>query len=49
MGIKDLSKVISEHADNSVRQGEIKSFFGRKVAVDASMSLYQFLASLINK
>lgn len=46
MGIKDLSKVIGDHAPNSVRQGEIKSFFGRTVAVDASMSLYQFLIAI---
>jgi flap endonuclease-1 len=43
MGIKDLSKVIGDHAARSVRQDDIKAFFGRKVAVDASMSLYQFL------
>ena len=46
MGIKDLSKVIGDHAEKSIRQDEIKSFFGRKVAVDASMSLYQFLIAV---
>lgn len=46
MGIKDLSKVIGDHADNAIRQDDIKAFFGRKVAVDASMSLYQFLIAV---
>jgi len=41
MGIKDLSKVIAEHASKAVKEGEMKAYFGRKVAVDASMSLYQ--------
>jgi flap endonuclease-1 len=46
MGIKDLSKVIGDHAPNAIRQDEIKAFFGRSVAVDASMNLYQFLIAV---
>ncbi|KAI6182328.1 Flap endonuclease 1 [Aphelenchoides bicaudatus] len=46
MGIKDLSKVIGDHAPNAIRQDDIKAFFGRTVAVDASMSLYQFLIAV---
>ena len=38
MGIKNLSKLISDHAKSAVREQEMKSFFNRKVAVDASMS-----------
>lgn len=30
----------------AVRKSDIKSFFGRKVAIDASMSLYQFLIAV---
>ena len=26
-----------------MKENEIKNYFGRKVAIDASMSLYQFL------
>ncbi|KAF8367096.1 crn-1 [Pristionchus pacificus] len=46
MGIKDLSKVIADHAPSAIKEVEMKSFFGRKVAVDASMCLYQFLVAV---
>lgn len=43
MGIQGLSKLLSDHAPNSVRQQQIKNYFGRKIAIDASMHIYQFL------
>ncbi|CAJ0571256.1 unnamed protein product, partial [Mesorhabditis spiculigera] len=46
MGIKDLSKVIKEHAPNAITEHEMKNYFGRKVAIDASMALYQFLIAV---
>jgi flap endonuclease-1 len=46
MGIKDLSKVIGDNSPHSVQQNEMKSYFGRKVAIDASMSIYQFLIAV---
>lgn len=46
MGIKGLNAIISEHVPTAIRKSEIKSFFGRKVAIDASMSLYQFLIAV---
>ncbi|EJW73687.1 hypothetical protein WUBG_15410 [Wuchereria bancrofti] len=46
MGVKDLSKVIGDHSPNSIRLKEFKGYFGRKVAVDASMCLYQFLIAV---
>ncbi|CUS20657.1 LAQU0S01e11628g1_1 [Lachancea quebecensis] len=46
MGIKGLNAIISEHVPSAVRKSEIKNFFGRKVAIDASMSLYQFLIAV---
>ena len=46
MGIHDLSKVISDHAPDAVSEHEMKNYFGRKIAIDASMSLYQFLISI---
>lgn len=46
MGIKDLSKVIGDHAPNGVKLSEIKNYFGRIVALDASMCLYQFLIAV---
>lgn len=46
MGIKGLMKLLYDNAPNSIRSVEIKTLFGRKVAIDASMSLYQFLISV---
>ncbi|KAK4051655.1 Elongation of fatty acids protein 2 [Microbotryomycetes sp. JL201] len=46
MGIKGLTALITEHAPHAIKQHDIKSLFGRKVAVDASMSLYQFLIAV---
>jgi len=46
MGIKDLSKLIADVAPNAIKKNEIKNYFGRKVAIDASMSLYQFLIAV---
>ncbi|RKO93681.1 PIN domain-like protein, partial [Blyttiomyces helicus] len=41
-----LTKVIGDHAPDAIKESEIKNYFGRKVAVDASMSIYQFLIAV---
>jgi len=46
MGIHGLTKVIGDYAPAAVKENEIKNFFGRKVAIDASMSIYQFLIAV---
>ncbi|MCJ1293785.1 Elongation of fatty acids protein 2 [Xylographa carneopallida] len=46
MGIKQLAAVINEHAPDAIKTGEIKNQFGRKVAIDASMSIYSFLIAV---
>eukprot|EP00730_Choanoeca_flexa_P003692 TRINITY_DN11476_c1_g2_i4.p1 TRINITY_DN11476_c1_g2~~TRINITY_DN11476_c1_g2_i4.p1 ORF type:complete len:380 (+),score=113.70 TRINITY_DN11476_c1_g2_i4:44-1183(+) len=46
MGIHDLSKVIADKAPEAVKENEMKNLFGRKVAIDASMSIYQFLIAV---
>ncbi|CAH0746830.1 unnamed protein product [Bemisia tabaci] len=46
MGIQGLSKLIQDVAPGAVKESEIKTHFGRKVAIDASMSLYQFLIAV---
>ncbi|KAI8818775.1 PIN domain-like protein [Fimicolochytrium jonesii] len=46
MGISGLTKVIGDHAPTAIRENEIKNYFGRKVAIDASMSIYQFLIAV---
>jgi flap endonuclease-1 len=39
-------KVLQENAPGCIREQTIKSFFGRKIAIDASMCLYQFLIAV---
>ncbi|KAI5794902.1 PIN domain-like protein [Pyronema domesticum] len=46
MGIKGLYQVISDNAPDAIRNSDIKQHFGRKVAIDASMSIYQFLIAV---
>ncbi|CAE6407258.1 unnamed protein product [Rhizoctonia solani] len=46
MGIKGLTGLLSEHAPGSIKEHDIKTLFGRKVAIDASMSIYQFLIAV---
>ncbi|TRM60548.1 PIN domain-like protein [Schizophyllum amplum] len=49
MGIKGLTGLLSEHAPKAMKEHEIKTLFGRKVAIDASMSIYQFLIAVRQK
>uniref|UniRef100_A0A1B0GI47 Flap endonuclease 1 n=1 Tax=Lutzomyia longipalpis TaxID=7200 RepID=A0A1B0GI47_LUTLO len=46
MGILGLSKLIADLVPTAIKENEIKNYFGRKVAVDASMCLYQFLIAV---
>ncbi|KAI5925549.1 Rad27p/FEN-1 endonuclease-like protein [Camillea tinctor] len=46
MGIKQLFSIIKEEAPDAIKEGEIKNQFGRKVAIDASMSIYSFLIAV---
>ena len=46
MGIHGLAKLIADYAGNAIKESEIKNFFGRKIAVDASMCIYQFLIAV---
>ncbi|KAJ8064002.1 hypothetical protein OCU04_007845 [Sclerotinia nivalis] len=46
MGIKQLMCIIKDEAPDAVKEGEIKNQFGRKVAIDASMSIYSFLIAV---
>lgn len=43
MGIHGLSKVLADKCPEAIIETEFKNYFGRKVAIDASMSIYQFL------
>ncbi|CAO1438374.1 unnamed protein product [Diamesa tonsa] len=46
MGITGLAKLIADIAPFAIKEGEIKNYFGRKIAIDASMVLYQFLIAV---
>lgn len=46
MGIQGLMKMLSVEAPSAIKETEMKHHFGRKVAVDASMSIYQFLIAV---
>ncbi|CAI9101402.1 OLC1v1038718C2 [Oldenlandia corymbosa var. corymbosa] len=43
MGIKGLTKLLADNAPKSLKEQKFESYFGRKIAIDASMSIYQFL------
>ncbi|KAI0917140.1 Flap endonuclease 1-A [Taiwanofungus camphoratus] len=49
MGIKGLTSLLVEHAPRAIQEHDIKTLFGRKVAIDASMSIYQFLIAVRQK
>ena len=41
--VQGLSKLIGDNAPGAVKTQKFENYFGRKLAIDASMSLYQFL------
>ena len=46
MGILGLALLIGDICPQAIKELEIKSYFGRRIAVDASMSIYQFLIAI---
>ena len=46
MGIKNLMKLLNEVAPQTVKEHVLSDFNGRKVAIDASMAIYQFLVAV---
>ncbi|RRT43774.1 hypothetical protein B296_00026343, partial [Ensete ventricosum] len=38
-----LTKLLSDHAPNAIKEQRFENYSGRKIAIDASMSIYQFL------
>ena len=43
MGIQGLTKLLGDHAPGCIKEQNFNNYFGRKIAVDASMHIYQFL------
>jgi len=46
MGIKNLNKLLSEEAPECMKMTPLKALNGRKIAIDASMAIYQFLIAV---
>ena len=46
MGIQGLMKLISEEAPLAIKEQEMEELTGRRVAIDASMAMYQFLIAV---
>eukprot|EP00636_Phaeomonas_parva_P001752 CAMPEP_0118870152 /NCGR_PEP_ID=MMETSP1163-20130328/13229_1 /TAXON_ID=124430 /ORGANISM="Phaeomonas parva, Strain CCMP2877" /LENGTH=114 /DNA_ID=CAMNT_0006805113 /DNA_START=21 /DNA_END=361 /DNA_ORIENTATION=- len=46
MGIKGLTKLLNDEAPGCIKEAELSNYTGRKVAIDASMALYQFLIAI---
>ena len=46
MGINGLMKLLSDECPGAIREQELKNLTGRKVAIDASMVMYQFLVAV---
>lgn len=47
MGIHGLTKMLKEEAPDCIKEHEMKNYTGRKVAIDASMCIYQFMVSTV--
>ncbi|KAK9818555.1 hypothetical protein WJX74_006900 [Apatococcus lobatus] len=43
MGIKGLTKLLGDNAPDCSKEQKFENYFGRKIAIDASMHIYQFL------
>ena len=46
MGIHGLTKLLSDECPGCIKEQELKNLTGRKVAIDASMVMYQFLVAV---
>mmetsp|Transcript_21042 Transcript_21042/g.41699 ORF Transcript_21042/g.41699 Transcript_21042/m.41699 type:complete len:456 (+) Transcript_21042:54-1421(+) len=46
MGIHGLMSLIQDEAPGALKEQDIKAFTGRKVAIDASMAMYQFIIAV---
>ena len=46
MGILGLSKLLFQECPGAVKEQEMQHYFGRRIAIDASMSIYQFVIAM---
>ena len=45
-GIHGLTKLLNDNAPSCVKEGKFEAYFGRKIAVDASNHIYQFMVAV---
>lgn len=43
--MQGLAKLLADNAPQSFKESKFDNYFGRRIAVDASMHIYQFLVS----
>ncbi|XP_047309090.1 flap endonuclease 1-like isoform X2 [Impatiens glandulifera] len=48
MGVKGLTKLLTENAPTSIKLQKLESYSGRQIAIDANISIYQFL-TVVNR
>jgi flap endonuclease-1 len=46
MGIQNLKRLIADNVPSSIKEGALTNYFGRRIAIDASMFLYSFLVAI---
>ncbi|EPY20604.1 flap endonuclease-1 [Strigomonas culicis] len=46
MGILGLSKLLYDKSPSAIKEQELRNYFGRRIAIDASMSIYQFIIAM---
>ncbi|KAG5184534.1 PIN domain-like protein [Tribonema minus] len=46
MGIQGLTKLLNDECPNCIKEYDLNSLTGRKIAIDASMAMYQFLIAV---
>ncbi len=46
MGILGMTRLIADISPESIKEVDLKSLFGRRIAIDASMCIYQFLIAI---
>jgi flap endonuclease-1 len=46
MGIQGLTKLIGDVCPGAIRETKLENHFGRKIGLDASMAIYQFLIAI---
>jgi hypothetical protein len=43
MGIHNLAKLIADQAPGAIKEGEMKNYFGRKIAIDAYVNYFYLI------